>query len=242
MTVFTDLHIHSCLSPCAHEDMTPNNIVNMALLKGLELIAVTDHNSCANCGAVMEAGKRAGLAVVPAMELCTAEEIHLLCYFPSLEAALEMQCLVYGSLLPYPNRPDIFGDQLIMDSLDVESGRENRFLAGATTLDAREACKRVRGLGGAPVPAHVDREAFSMLNTLGTLPQEYGFKFMELSRSCNVPLFLNKHADLGKMKLLRSSDAHFLWDLFEKEECMPMEAVSSAELVDLLEKSPSGML
>ena len=40
-----DLHIHSCLSPCADDSMTPHNICNMAKIKGLDLIAVTDHNS-----------------------------------------------------------------------------------------------------------------------------------------------------------------------------------------------------
>ena len=81
MTVRCDLHLHTALSPCGEERMTPNNIVNMALLAGLDLIAVTDHNTCGNCRAAIEAGARAGLAVVPGMELTTSEEAHGVCLF-----------------------------------------------------------------------------------------------------------------------------------------------------------------
>ena len=85
---YYDLHIHSCLSPCGAESMTPNNIVNMAQLAGLDVIAVADHNSALNCPAVMAAGERAGLLVLPGMELTTSEEVHVLCLFETLKGAL----------------------------------------------------------------------------------------------------------------------------------------------------------
>ncbi|MDI9489318.1 MAG: PHP domain-containing protein, partial [Bacillota bacterium] len=83
-----DLHIHSCLSPCSDEDMTPANIVNMAKLLGLDVIAVTDHNSCRNCPAVYNYAQKNNILVIPGMELCTMEEVHVLCFFEELENAM----------------------------------------------------------------------------------------------------------------------------------------------------------
>ena len=134
MKCFIDLHIHSCLSPCAEEDMTPNNIVNMSVLKGLDIIGVTDHNSAKNAAAVFEAGKRAGLVVVPGMELCTLEEVHLLCLFKNLEDVENFQDIVYGNLPPIKNREDIFGSQIIMNSRDEITGQEEILLSGACSL------------------------------------------------------------------------------------------------------------
>ena len=98
MILYYDLHIHTALSPCADNDMTPNNIVNMALLKGLDVIAVTDHNSAENARAVIKAGEKAGLTVIAGMEIETSEEVHVLSLFPSADAAEEVQRQVYRSL------------------------------------------------------------------------------------------------------------------------------------------------
>ena len=86
--LYYDLHIHSCLSPCGSEDMTPYNIAAMAALKGLDVIAVTDHNSCKNCPAVLAAAKEYGVLALPGMELTTSEEVHAVCLFETLDAAM----------------------------------------------------------------------------------------------------------------------------------------------------------
>ena len=83
-----DFHIHSCLSPCGDDDMTPQNIANMAKIMGYDIIALTDHNTCLNCPALMKVGEEIGLTVIPGMELCTSEEVHIVCLFPSLDDAL----------------------------------------------------------------------------------------------------------------------------------------------------------
>ena len=88
MKLYYDLHLHSCLSPCGDNDMTPYNLVHMAALQGMQMIALTDHNSCLNCPAAMEVGMQTGLLVIPGMELCTAEEAHVVCLFPALEPAM----------------------------------------------------------------------------------------------------------------------------------------------------------
>ena len=188
MKCFYDLHIHSCLSPCSDEDMTPNNIVNMAVLKGLDIIAVSDHNSVDQVQTIMKLGLQAGLLVVPAMELCTAEEIHLLCLFPSLEAAERIARKVFEGIAVPENRPDIFGHQWILDEEDEPVREESRMLLAASGLDVETALAAVRGEGGVVIPAHVDRDAYSIIATLGAIPPEYGLQTVEASRGF-YPLF-----------------------------------------------------
>ena len=83
-----DLHVHSCLSPCGDEDMTPGNIAGMAVLNGLDIVALTDHNSSKNCPAFFAQAKAQGIIPVAGMELTTAEDIHMICLFRTLEDAL----------------------------------------------------------------------------------------------------------------------------------------------------------
>ena len=233
MRVWVDLHIHSCLSSCAENDMTPNNIVNMALIKGLDVIAITDHNSAKNIEAVMQVGQRAGLLVVPGMELCTAEEIHLVCLFATAEATLSFQDYVYNNMNPIDNREDIFGPQILMDSYDNEIGRETKLLSAACNLDVQTAIESVRELGGAVIPAHVNRQSYSMLNTLGAIPNEYGFEYLECSENCNLELFLQEHKELKGYKFIKSSDAHFLSHISEQEVFFDIEEKSIKSIVSL---------
>ncbi|NLE26408.1 MAG: PHP domain-containing protein [Clostridiaceae bacterium] len=233
MKYWVDLHIHSCLSPCAEEDMTPNNIVNMALIKGLDIIAITDHNSAKNLKAVMEVGGRQGLLVIPGMELCTAEEIHLVCLFPELESALSFEKIVYDNLYPIENREDIFGTQLIMDNEDNEIGKESRLLSGASRLDTETALNEVRKLNGIVYPAHVDRQSYSMLNTLGAIPPEYGFKYLELSKNCLLNAFLSENSSLNSYQYIRASDSHFLCDILEQEVSFDIKEKTIGSVLDV---------
>ena len=131
---FYDLHIHSCLSPCADDDMTPNNIAGMAALKGLNIVALTDHNSCKNCPAFFEACRRQGLIPIAGMELSTAEDIHVVCLFSELDDAMSFDKEIEGHLANIENRSDIFGNQLILDGEDEVLGEEKRLLISATDL------------------------------------------------------------------------------------------------------------
>ncbi|HHU90676.1 MAG TPA: PHP domain-containing protein [Clostridiaceae bacterium] len=233
MKYWVDLHIHTCLSPCAEEDMTPNNIVNMALIKGLDIIAITDHNSARNLEAVIEAGKRQGLLVIPGMELCTAEEIHLVCLFPELKEAMSFEKLVYDNLYPIENREDIFGSQIIMDQEDNVIGKESRLLSGASRLDAETALKEVRNLNGIVFPAHIDRQSYSMLNTLGAIPSEYCFKYLELSKHCVFDTFISENPSLNTYQYIRTSDAHFLGDILEPEVSLDLKQGTIESLLDV---------
>ena len=128
---YYDLHIHTCLSPCGDDDMTPANIVGMSALKGLNVIAITDHNSCKNCAAAMALAKEYNITVIPGMELTTQEEVHVVCLFPTLEEAMAFDHYVEEHLLPIPNRPETFGKQQIMNENDEITGEDPILLISA---------------------------------------------------------------------------------------------------------------
>ena len=211
-----DLHLHSCLSPCADDDMTPANIAGMALLNGLQLAALTDHNSCRNCPAFFDACRVHGIVPVAGMELTTAEEIHLVCLFPTLESAMAFDREVETHLMPIQNRPAIFGNQLIMDAEDTVLGTVGPLLINATDLPLTDAVALCRQHGGRSYPAHIDRDSNGILAILGALPDDPQFPVLELS------LKAREDGSEGALRetyeghrFLCSSDAHHLWDISE---------------------------
>lgn len=226
-----DFHIHTALSPCGDNDMTPNNIVNMALLKELDIIAITDHNSCENVKAVMKVAEGTELIVIPGMEVETSEEIHVVCLFPDLVSAYQMQDLVYKHLPPLENRVSIFGEQLILNEQDDIIGENKRLLLTATSLSVYDVVKYVRAFSGVAVSAHIDRSSYSILSNLGWIPEDLDVHTLEVS----------KNADLEKAKLkysqynvIRSSDAHYLQDISEREQFIELESKSISQVIKLL--------
>ena len=228
--VFYDLHIHSCLSPCGGNDMTPNNILNMSLLKELDLIALTDHNSCKNCPAILKAAEGSGLQVLPGMELTTAEEIHVVCLFPALENAMAFDSYVYERLADIDNEPSIFGDQFILDENDAVAGSVKKLLVNATTIEISDVPALVQSYGGLCYPAHVDRNSYSVLSNLGFIPPECGFRTLEVAKP-DIFFGDGAHADLKEgYYIVTSSDAHYLEDIAERERCIHLETVDFAGL------------
>lgn len=234
MKFAVDLHIHSSLSPCSDNDMTPNNIVNMAVLKGLDIIAVTDHNTINNFEAVSECAKDKNLTVVPGMEIETREEVHLLCLFPDLEAALKVQNVVNNKLPKIKNREDIFGQQIVMDENDNIKGYEEHLLLTAVNLSVQDVYCAVRTVQGVVIPAHVDRQSYSILSNLGAVPEELDIKYLEVSKSCSLNDYISKNPQLAKYKFIRSSDAHTLGDILERENFIELEENSINVLLNEL--------
>lgn len=231
-----DLHLHSCLSPCGDEDMTPNNIAGMAALAGLQLLALTDHNTCGNCKSFFAACRRHGIVPVPGMELTTAEEIHLVCLFAELSAALAFDAEVRTHLPPIENRPDIFGQQLLLDENDEIIGEETAFLLGATDLALEDAVALVRAYGGVCYPAHVDRTSNGMIAILGDIPPEPGFTAVEFREQAQIEAYKAKYPSLADLFVVCSSDAHYLWKMHEAEHGILLddEPYSSARVREAL--------
>lgn len=220
---YYDFHIHSCLSPCADNDMTPNSIAGMAALAGLNLVALTDHNSCRNCPAFFAAAKRYGIIPIAGMELTTAEDIHMVCLFESLEDALAFGEAVDGRRIRIPNRTDIFGDQLLVDENDEVKGIEEDLLSNATTVTLDEAPTLVERYRGICYPAHVDREANGILATLGMFPERPQFRIAEFHDAGKVEDYREKHPPLKGMRAVIGSDAHYLWDIRDRAHSFDLE-------------------
>ncbi len=216
MMISCDLHIHTDLSPCADPDMTPGNIVGMAMLKGLQVIAITDHQSCSNCGPAMRISeKMAGPLVIPGLEVESQEEIHLICLFPDLDAAKSLEIMIRKDLPHYKNRSDIFGNQHYYNDLDEIIGEEDQLLLLACRLSCEEIAEKTLALGGACLPAHIDREANSMLTVFGMIPPDFPSRWLELSMLANERKVQAEHPEISNYRLLRSSDAHRLEDIAE---------------------------
>lgn len=220
---YYDFHIHSCLSPCADNDMTPNNIAGMAALAGVNILALTDHNSCRNCPAFFVAAKKQGIIPVAGMELTTAEDIHVVCLFERLENALRFNDAVDARRIRIANRVDIFGDQLICDAEDNVTGTESDLLSNATTLTLDEVPPLVHTYAGICFPAHVDREANGLLSVLGSFPPTPHFDIAEFHNAEHVEAYRQMHPELKRMMIVFGSDAHYLWDIRDKEHFFELE-------------------
>lgn len=212
MKLACDLHIHSCLSPCADEDMTPANICGMAHLKGLDVIAVTDHNSARNLPYVKEAADYYGLILLPGLEITTREEVHLLGYFATVEEAVAVGEFFSSHLPPLKNKPKLFGTQLVMNTDDEVQAVEERMLIGATDLSLEACTQVIRSRGGIAVPAHINRGSSGLLINLGFMPIEPQFPVVETA--ANLPV--DEKAVKGRLQL-HSSDAHQLGKILERE-------------------------
>lgn len=210
MKINYDFHIHSCLSPCGDNDMTPQNIVNMAKIMGYDAIALTDHNTSRNCPAVMKVGEELGITVIPGMELCTSEEVHIVCLFPELQNALDFSDYVYSTLPPVKNRPSVFGDQLICNEQDEVISTEEKLLITASGISCMKVVETVKKYGGICYPAHIDRSSFSIISNLGTIDEAFGFSCAEIFDITKEKELKEAHPYLNSLKIISDSDAHYL--------------------------------
>ncbi len=217
--MYYDFHIHSALSPCGDKDMTPNNIVNMAKISGLDAVAISDHNSVGNVSAAMKAGERAGIKVLAAMEVETMEEIHILTIFPDLQTAEFVAKKVYESLPNIKNRTDIFGEQIFYDEDDNIKGYEEKLLISPSGISINDLFDMTREVGAVFAPAHIDRHSYSILTNLGFMPDDIDIRWIEISRKVeSVSDYLNSRSELKKYDILRNSDAHYLEDISQRDE------------------------
>ena len=239
MAAYCDLHIHSCLSPCADDDMTPWNLVGMARVKGLDVIALTDHNTALNTPEATAAGEAYGVQVIPGMEVTSREEVHILGYFSCAQDAMAAGDTVYAHLPQVQNQPTLFGNQIIIGPDDAPSGTLGKLLINATDLSVEEVCALVRSFGGVPVPAHINRGANGMIGALGLMPFLPEYPVVEVYPGVACPAY----AVQGRF-VLHSSDAHRLEDI--QERTFSLNAQPTAQDVMRLlramdDRSPAGI-
>ncbi len=225
-----DLHIHSALSPCADDDMTPNNIVNMSILKGLDIISITDHNSCDNIEAVIEVAGD-DILVIPGMEVQSREEVHLLCYFSCLASIFKFDRIIRQRLPLIPNDPHIFGNQYIIDHLDNIIDIRDELLLVSVDMTVEEIIAAVEELDGVVIPAHVDRTSYSILSQLGFVPPDLKLPTLEISKLSSVDKL-----NLKEFNYIMSSDAHHLGEILERKMLVDLDEPTIHALLSLFRK------
>lgn len=229
MKSFADLHIHSCISPCADNEMTPNNILGMASLKGLEYIAITDHNTCANLPAFFKLQDEYGVKVIPGIEITTSEEVHILAYFKNIEAATLCGKEVESKLPKIKNKKDLFGDQLILDEDDNIISECDSLLIGSTSLNIFDVYDLVQSYDAAFVPAHINRGNNGLLVNQGIIPFGLDIKVIEYYRSLPI-----ESEYLNRYRHTFSSDAHYLGNILEKEFSFDFKIDNMTDIINWL--------
>ncbi|MBE7055897.1 MAG: PHP domain-containing protein [Ruminococcaceae bacterium] len=240
MKISVDLHIHSDLSPCGDSMMTPGNIVGMAVVNGLDAIAITDHNCWLNVPVALNFAKEYGITVIPGMELETIEEIHVVCLFPDTEAIKAFQEIVDKSYSPGENISDIFGKQNIYDEDDEILGEHIPMLLAPTGISIDDVFEMVDNLGGIAYPAHVNRDSYSVLASFGMMPYGYPHKVVEISMDCDIDEFVGSYPEMRQYKFIRSSDAHYCEKISEEgtfievDENTPEKIIKSLKLGNII--------
>lgn len=223
-----DLHIHTCLSPCADLSMGPGAIVARALSRDLDVIGVCDHNSAENVPGVLRAAQERNLRVLPGMEVTSKEEVHILAMFDRLDQALEWQELVYRRL-PGRNAPEVFGLQPVVNRDHEVVGFNERLLAGATELSVEDVVAGIHALEGLAIASHVDREAFGIIGQLGFIPAGLELDALELSPNISPEQGRQRFAQYA-LPFLQFSDAHCLEDIGKVATFFRIHEATTAEI------------
>lgn len=212
--------------------MTPCNIVGMAKLIGLDVIALTDHNTCRNAPAVLKAAANVGITALAGMELTTSEDVHIVMLFPSLENALAFNDYVDIKRMRIKNRPDIYGNQLVLDENDGIIGAENDLLIAATEIGVYDTARLAYEYGGVAIPAHIDRDGNGLISMLGAIEKDMNFSTVEFSPTAGED-FKKRYIDEG-YGFVRNSDAHRLESISERENFIELDKLTPEAIIAVL--------
>ncbi len=210
MLLKADFHMHSCLSPCGDLSMSPSAIVEILAQKGIQIAALTDHNTALNCPAFAALCKQRGIAPLFGLEVQTMEEIHVVCLFSSIDTALLFNKEL-SALIPHiPNNPEKMGDQIVVDEEENIIDEVDYYLIMSAEIGIDDLARRVHELEGLVIPAHVDRAAFSLTSQLGFIPDgEWdALEVVRLPQADSPNPALNEAA--LSYPLITSSDAHYV--------------------------------
>jgi len=212
-TFRAEFHLHTVLSPCAAVEMIPPLIIEEALSKNINLLAVTDHNTIENVGAVIEAATGTDIKVLPGIELQTREEIHSLCLFDSLDQAASFYENIKSTFPDIKNNAEFFGEQFVVDATGEFVRREERLLITSSSISLKEAWGEVNALSGLLIPAHVNRTTFGLLPVLGMIPTDIDLQVIEISRHLSFLQAIDQYPQLSNYSLIQGGDAHTLEDI-----------------------------
>lgn len=214
--------------------MTPGNIVGMAAIKGLDVIALTDHNSCKNCPAFMKLAEQFGVMAIPGMEINTSEEVHAVCLFPALEQAMAFDLYVYERLMKFPNKEEVFGKQQIYNEEDEWVGTEPMLLINSVDISFDGLWELVDSYGGVMFPAHIEKGANSLIANLGFVPPDSKFKTAEVKDLKKLHEVRKTNPYLETCRIVSNSDAHYLEHIHEPVLTIPVREKSVYAVIDYL--------
>lgn len=225
-----DLHNHTVLSPCGGLEMSPRALLIRAQELGLDIIAITDHNSTKNCHAYCELGKEYGVVVICGIEIQTIEEVHIIALFATLDEAMKFDKQVSEALLPLNNNPDFFGDQVIVDKDENIIGIEERALINSVKWDFETTIAKIKQFEAICFPAHVDAKRNSVTSQLGFLPPDSKVDGIGITANCDIKTFLTKYSSFANNTIIRNSDAHYLKEMGSGSSFAKLKAPTFAEL------------
>lgn len=231
-----DLHIHTCLSPCADLQISPTAIIKAASEKELDIIAITDHNSAENIVFTKKAAENTGLTVLAGMEVTSSEEAHILALFDDVESIMKLQETVYENLQSGENDEKGFGEQIVVNEKDEVLSFNKRLLIGATTLSAHSIVDIIHSIGGLSIASHIDREAFGIISQLGFIPEDLKFDALEMSPRINKQTAENLYKNYSVFPWISSSDAHYLKDIGKRTTNFYIKEPTIAEMASALKK------
>lgn len=234
-----DLHIHTCLSPCASDEMIPPNILNMSKLLGTKIIGICDHNSTKNVEAMIDASKNYDILILPGMEIQSVEEVHLLCFFDQIKTLKIWQTFVDDNMPKRDNVPKLFGNQLIVDKEGRILKKEEKLLLTSTNLTVEHISRKIKQLNGLLIPAHIDKKSFSLIGQLGFIPEDLEFDALEISRNVTIERVYKKFPFVSNNCLITSSDAHSLKEMVFQKTFFHLNSLTFNE-VRLALKSQEG--
>lgn len=224
-----DLHVHTCLSPCGDLSMSPRDIVETARSKGIDMIAICDHNTCENIEAVTRAAWGRSLKVLPGMEVTSEEEVHIVALFENLADVLALQSVIYAHLHG-ENDEKVFGLQVVVNEFSEVLGFNKKLLIGATDLSIEEVVNAIHRFNGLAIAAHVDREGFGIIGQVGFIPQDVQLDALEISSQMTIEEAKKEFYAYSHYPFISSSDAHFLEHIGQSTTRFLLQNLSLAEL------------
>ncbi len=225
-----DLHIHTCLSPCGDLDMSPRKIVETAILCGLNIIAITDHNASENVLATMKAAEGKPVTVLAGMEVASAEEAHLLALFDGMEPMAQFQKIVYDNLMSFGIDQRTIDEQVIVNEKDEVEGFNDHLLFGASALSFQQLVEEVHRLNGIAIASHVDRESFSVISQLGFIPDDLPLDALEISYHTSIEQARAMFPDARRFPLIKNSDAHYSNEIGRQRTKLLLAAPTLSEI------------
>jgi PHP family Zn ribbon phosphoesterase len=203
-----DLHIHTVLSPCGSLEMSPKNILQHAEMRGLKIIGITDHNSTKHCKIIRYLAPKYGIHVLMGAEISTKEEVHCLVFFETEDQIDEFQLFIEPLIPNIKNRPESFGHQVVVDQDDNILEEIENLLISSLNLSIDQLEQIVHKMNGLFIPAHVNRQKFSLTSQLGFVPPDLKLEALELSKHITKEEFIRKNGYLKDYTFIRNSDAH----------------------------------